>query len=110
VIASAAMKKLCFLSVLFASIAVADSWTGTIVDVMCKDKDLASHTKQCAVKCAASGFGVVLPDGKFVKLDEAGNAKALKILKATDKEKDLKVKVTGKLDGSVIHVDSVELQ
>jgi hypothetical protein len=52
----------------------------------------------------------VLPDGKFVKFDEKGNAKALAALKASAKEKDLKGKVTGTMSGEVIKVDSVELQ
>jgi len=82
---------------LLAASATADTWTGTIVDVMCKGKDLSSHTSKCAVSpgCAKSGFGVVLADGKFLKFDETGNAMALKRLKApTVKEKDLKAKIT----------------
>ena len=89
--------------------AFADTWSGTLVDVMCKGKDLASHTKKCALGCAKSGFAVVLSDGKFLKLDEAGNGKALAALKTTEKEKDLKVKVSGKLEGETIQVDSLSL-
>jgi len=53
---------------------------------------------------------VMLSDGKFVKFDESGNAKALAALKATSKEKDLKVKVSGKLDGDVIQVSELNLE
>ena len=60
--------------------------------------------------CSKSGFGLVLSDGKFVKFDEAGNAKALEALKATEKEKDLKAKVTGSMDGDVVQVESVEIE
>lgn len=98
---------------LFTISAFAETWSGTIVDVMCKGKDLSSHTSKCATmpNCSKSGFGVVLADGKFLKFDEAGNAMALKRLKApTAKEKDLKAKVTGSLDGEVINVESFELQ
>jgi hypothetical protein len=52
----------------------------------------------------------VLSDGKFLKLDEGGNAKALAALKASEKEKDLKVKVDGKLEGETIQVDSLALE
>lgn len=90
--------------------AAAGSWSGTLVDVMCKGRDLANHGKQCSLTCAKSGFGVVLPDGKFVKFNETGNTKALAALKATTKEKDLKVKVTGTLDGEIIQVASIEIQ
>src|SRR6266853_3855352 len=95
---------------LFSMAAFADTWNGTLVDVMCKNKDLASHTTKCAVSCAKGGYGLVLPDGKFVKFDEAGNAKALTTLKATSKEKDLKAKVSGTLDGDTVQVSSIELQ
>ncbi|HWB96673.1 MAG TPA: hypothetical protein VG672_08230 [Bryobacteraceae bacterium] len=95
---------------LFTLAALAETWSGTLVDVMCKNKDLAGHTTRCALGCAKSGFGVVTADGKFVKFDEGGNAKTLAALKATNKEKDLKIKVNGSLDGEVIRVESLELQ
>jgi hypothetical protein len=94
---------------LCSSLAFADTWSGTLVDVMCKGKDLASHTTKCAIGCSKSGYGLVLTDGKFLKLNETGNAKALATLKATSKEKELKTKVTGALDGDIIQVQSIEL-
>ena len=102
--------KLAGLLALFSSLALAESWNGTLVDVMCKNQDLANHTVQCAIKCAKSGYGLVMADGKFLKFDEAGNAKALAVLKATSKEKDLKAKVTGTLDGDTVQVETVELE
>lgn len=103
------MKRIFATAILMSTAMFAESWTGTIVDTNCKTKDLASHTKQCVLGCAKSGLGIVLSDGKFVKFDEAGNAKALEVLKASSKDKDLKAKVTGKLDGEVLKVDSVEM-
>lgn len=94
----------------FSTLAVAESWTGTVVDVMCKGKNLAGHTAKCAVSCSNGGYGLVLLDGKFVKFNETGNAKALAALKATSKEKDLKAKVSGSLDNDVINVESIEIQ
>ena len=104
------MKKFAGLMLLFSAAAFAETWNGTLVDVMCKDKDPAGHTRKCAIGCAKSGYGLVLADGSFVKFDEAGNAKALAALKATSKEKDLKAKVAGKLDGDTVQVESVELE
>jgi len=103
------MKKLFAIATLMTSAMFAESWTGTIVDTSCKTKDLASHTKQCVMGCAKSGLGIVLSDGKFVKFDEEGTTKALAALKASTKDKDLKAKVTGKLDGEVLKVASVEM-
>src|SRR5260221_9240249 len=94
----------------FSAVALAESWTGTVVDVMCKGKDLAGHTAKCAVSCSKGGYGLVLSDGKFVKFNETGNAKALMTLKSTSKEKDLKAKVTGTLDVYTVKGESIELQ
>jgi hypothetical protein len=102
--------KLTLIALLAGAALFAETWTGTVVDVMCKGKDLAGHTRQCALSCAKSGFGLVLSDGKFVKFNESGNAKTLTLLKSATKDKDLKAKVSGTIDGDVIKVQSVELQ
>jgi hypothetical protein len=107
------MKRLAIFAAAASMLSVAafaETMTGTLVDVMCKDKDIAGHTKQCALGCAKSGFGLVTSEGKFIKFDEAGNAKALAALKATDKEKDLKAKVDGSMDGDVLQVTSIQIQ
>jgi hypothetical protein len=94
---------------LFAGLAFAESWSGTVVDVSCAKKDLATHTRKCAVSCARGGYGLVTADGKFHKFNEAGNIKALEALKAGTKESDLKATVTGKMDGDLIVVESISL-
>ena len=107
------MKTLALSLVLFSVGAIgaaAETVSGTVVDVMCRGKDLAGHTRQCAVTCAKSGFGVVTADGKFLKFDETGNAKALAGLKSLSKDKDLKAKVTGTVDGDLIRVDAIDFQ
>lgn len=106
------MKRLLGISAglaLLSVTALAESWSGTVVDTMCKGKDLANHTRQCALGCAKNGFGIVTADGKFVKFDEEGNAKTLAALKASKKDKDLKATVDGTMEGDVIHVDSITL-
>lgn len=104
------MKKTAVLTLALSGLLLAENWTGTVVDVMCKGKDVAGHTRQCALSCAKGGYGLVLSDGKFVKFDETGNAMALTKLKSSSKDKDLKAKVSGKLDGDVIQVATLELQ
>jgi hypothetical protein len=96
------------MSMLPAALA-AETFNGTVVDVMCKGKDLAGHTRSCAISCAKGGYGLVLPDGKFLKFNESGNAKTLALLKTATKDKDLKAKVTGTVDGDVIQVQSLDL-
>src|SRR3954469_5915716 len=90
--------------------AASDTFSGTVVDVMCRAKDLAGHTRECAITCAKSGYGLVTADGKFLKFDESGNARTLAALKKSTKEKELKAKVTGTLDGDVLKVQTIELQ
>jgi hypothetical protein len=101
--------KLFTIALISAGLASAETFSGTVVDVMCKGKDLAGHTRSCALDCAKSGFGLVQADGKFLKFDESGNARTLSMLKKSSKDKDLKVKVNGTLDGEVIKVQAVEL-
>jgi hypothetical protein len=93
-----------------AGAAFGATWNGTLVDVMCKGQDLASHTRDCALNCSKSGFALITADGTFYKLDETGNARALAALKASKKDKDLKAKVTGTAKDGVIGVESLELE
>jgi len=106
--------KAVFVSLAFwtalANAAGAESFSGTVVDVMCRGKDLAGHTRECALSCAKTGFGLVTADGRFLKFDETGNARALSALKKATQEKDLKARVTGAVEGDVIKVESIEIQ
>ncbi len=104
------MRKLIAGIAIWPLLAVAETWTGTVVDVACKNNDLAGHTRDCALKCSRTGYGIVLSDGKFLKFDERGNMKALAALKASTKEKDLKVKISGALADDLIRVDAIEIQ
>jgi hypothetical protein len=101
---------LILISTLFASGA---EFSGHLMDTMCaanKIDQASSHTAQCMKDCAKSGYGLVTKDGKYLKFNEGGNAKALTALKADNREANLQVKVTGELTGSVIRVESIEMQ
>ena len=104
------MKRFLFALTILAPLAAADSFSGTVVDVMCRGKDLASHTRECAVTCSKSGYGLVTTDGKFLKFDESGNTRTLSTLKTLTKEKDLKAKVSGTVSGDVLKVESIDFQ
>ena len=68
------------------ALAIAQSYDNVpIVDVNCSRRAAAdpdSHTRDCALKCAGSGFGIVTKDQQFLKFDDAGNAKVAEALKA----------------------------
>src|SRR5690349_5216700 len=90
-------------ALLLAGVVYAETWTGDILDVLCRPENVAVGAKKCqqnracmlSERCATSGYGVLLADGRFLRFDSAGSANALKLLKAMTKDTDLKVTVTG---------------
>ena len=83
-----------------------------VVDVNCSRKVADkpdAHTRDCALKCASSGFGIVTSDKKFLKFDEAGNAKIIEQLKASDKSDHLRVNVSGDVKGDTLNVKTIKL-
>lgn len=100
---------------------------GVLIDQMCSSKAevrivsgprleggmivAEAHTRECALMpaCQKSGYGVFTYDQKFLKFDNAGSRKALAALKASKKEDNLKVEVTGEVEGDTIKVASLKL-
>jgi hypothetical protein len=83
-----------------------------VVDVNCSKKVAASpdsHTRECALKCAGSGFGIVTKDQHFLKFDAAGNKRITEELKSSRKKDHLRVDVDGTLKGDTLEVSSISL-
>jgi Skp family chaperone for outer membrane proteins len=91
---------------------------GYVVDNMCAaahkdDKDVLdtvkTHPKECALMddCLKSGYAVLTEDGKFYKLDEAGNKKVVELLKKSKSEKGLMVTVEGTIEGDTLRVKTI---
>jgi hypothetical protein len=111
----------------FAAVASAAQFQGILIDEMCSSKAevrivsgprleggmivAEAHTRQCALmpECQKSGYGIFTYENKFLKFDEAGSRKALAALRASKKEDDLKVEVTGELQGDTIKVATLKL-
>ena len=112
------MKK--FALVLFAAIAVsafaADSTVkGYLVDRSCvaeADFKADKHSKDCLQMpdCVKSGYAVLTDDKKVIAFDQAGNAQAKKFIAGLKKDKDIKVAVTGSVNGDTMTVSKIELQ
>ena len=108
-------KAVVLMGVLLAlpSFAAAEDWANvSMIDTQCSTKAKANpdaHTKACALACAKSGFGIIDQDGNYLKFDAKGNQEAMKLLEDTNKTDHIRVDVSGKKDGSVIHVASVKL-
>ena len=112
-----AFRVICFASLL-ACVASAAQIEGVLMDKMCSAKAVsggqkaaADHTTECALMpgCQKSGFGVFTADNRFLTFDAAGNTKALEALKATKKKENLKVQVTGDVQGDTVKVASLKL-
>ena len=112
------MKKLAtiyLVSSLFCIFLLAhgDEKIGVLVDAMCgtqlahQSSDAAKHKIACALHGKDAGFGIIA-EGKFFRFDESGNKQALLLLKATEKESNLRVRVGGHFVGDLIGVTEIE--
>jgi hypothetical protein len=96
----------------FPALAFAQDWkNANFIDAGCvgkmKDKTDA-HTRECALKCSDTGYGIVV-GGKFLKFDDAGNKQTLAELKKSTKKDHLRVDVSGALTGDTIAVKTVKI-
>jgi hypothetical protein len=114
------MKSLCIAGLLagFGMLASAAEVEGVLMDKACSTKAVSggqsaakAHDRECALttNCQKSGYGVFTADNKFVTLDAAGNEKAVAALKASKKKDDLRVRVTGDVQGDTVKVKDLKL-
>jgi hypothetical protein len=108
-------RKVLNLAILFTAplLCAAETWKDvSIVDVNCSTKVKSNpdaHTRDCALQCAKSGFGIVTSDGTFLKFDSQGNQEALTALKASQASDHLRATVTGDREGDTIKVKSLKM-
>jgi hypothetical protein len=91
---------------------------GVVIDRDCAE-DILKHGRQIILKqrrdCSLmkhyvrDGYGILTDDRKFYKFDDAGNKKALQLLKNIADKDNLKVIVSGDIDGDTIKVDRMSL-
>ena len=93
--------------------AAPETFTGvSVIDSNCSKKAAAdpdSHTRECALKCAASGYGILTSGNQFLKFDAAGNAKITEALKTSEKKDHLRADVAGDVKGDTLQVTSIKL-
>lgn len=99
------------LAAVFTLTASAAQVDGYLIDKLCSKKDPKTHTLECALMdaCQKSGYAVVTADGKLLSFDAKGNEQAIKALKATKMKDNIKVSVTGNVDGDAIKVSKLKL-
>jgi hypothetical protein len=96
-------------------LASAESFSGTLVDATCYSQQKSAQT--CLATNSTSAFMIDV-SGKLYQLDDNGNAKAAEAMKnRADRSTDnnaanaaVTARVTGKLEGSTITVESIEVQ
>ena len=111
------MKKFLPFVLILLSVPVlagSETWKNVaLVDTLCSAKvkaDPDKHTADCAIACEKGGYGIIASDGTYLKFDDAGNSKALAVLKSTKKKDHLRAVVTGERDGDTIKVASLKLE
>jgi hypothetical protein len=91
---------------------------GYLVDMSCGREEGSrpdfgiKHSRECLQmpECVASGYGILTDDKKIIQFDAAGNEQAKKFIADLKKNTDIKVTVTGSLNGSLMTVTKIELQ
>jgi hypothetical protein len=70
-----------------------------------------AHTRECLLmpECEKSGYGIYTSDNKYLKFDEAGNRKALALIKTSKKLDDFEIEVVGEVKGDTIKVVNLKL-
>ena len=103
------------LSSLVPIAALADSWSGKLLDASCYDQQ--KKAAMCDATSKTTAFGLEV-SGTFYKLDRAGNTKATAALKnradrsdpAKSQSTEVMAKVDGTEKGGTIAVDNIEVQ
>jgi len=111
---------MCAVVAVFTTLALAESWTGKLVDASCADQNKGDQQKMatCDPTGSTAAFALVA-SGKIFKFDDAGNAKAAEALKSrADRSTNpnappsttITAKVTGTKEGDNLKVESIEVQ
>jgi len=91
----------------------AENWTNVpLVDVNCSTKvkdNPDAHTRDCALRCASSGYGIWTADGKYLKFDAEGSKKAQALLQGSDRKDHLRVDVSGEMVDGALKVTSIAM-
>jgi hypothetical protein len=114
------MKR--FITILFAAVSIGafaadSSIQGYLIDASCAVRGTrrpdfgAGHQLTCLrmPSCAASGYGVLTDDKRFIKFDQDGNEQAKKLLADLTPQANIKVNVSGNVNGDRMTVTTMRL-
>src|SRR4051794_24814191 len=112
------VSKLLAPGLLAVSLAQAVELQGVIADWKCTEpmvRDGRERTLKQNRSCSLmknpdrDGYGLITVDKKYYQLDDTGNQKVKELLRNTPDKDNLKVIVTGDLDGSTIKVANISM-
>lgn len=111
------LLSLCGLLAVFGTLAMAENWTGKLLDSSCYDQSKSAKT--CDATSSTTSF-LLDVNGKIYRLDTTGNAKAADALKNRAERSanpnrpasgPINAKVSGTMDGAdTLKVDVIEIQ
>ncbi len=109
------------LLLLTSSVCVAETFTGKLVDSACIDRQGGTTTpapeqpatpRGCAPTRSTSTFGIVMSDGRMLRLDSTGNANAAEMVhggsRSTADSNGIPVTITGTRDGRTVKVENID--
>ena len=107
------------------------TWNGTLVDAGCRTthtenkqttsdesktttKTETTHQTECPVTTTTTTFGLMTPEGQYVRFDEPSNTKIVEMVKTNKKwskfisdREPLKVRVVGTPNGDVVVLETI---
>jgi hypothetical protein len=120
-----ALLRLATLGCLSATLTLAGSWSGVLVDSKCwgyeehnvnptdtltyVDRDGNLEIRLCSPSPKTKSFSVVQHDGLSFNLDSAGDAKAAELVRKNGKKSLFAVAITGEMSEHTITVDSISM-
>src|SRR5437899_3252998 len=108
------------------------TWNGTLVDAGCRTTQTANResttstpgktqttqtkteTVECPVTMTTTSFGLLTPDGKYVRFDDPGNTRIVEMVKAKkwdkfiEEHKPVKVRIVGTANGDVVVIKQIQ--
>lgn len=87
---------------------VPQTFAGRLFDASCK---AANPTGKCEIAENTKSFGLETSDGKVLRFDDDGNAKAAAVLKDSPRKTgSVMVAVTGTASGDIVKVSAIRIQ
>ena len=84
-----------------------ETLNGHLLPTKCQTENPKTHTRDCALQCQSTGFGILTAKGEFVSFIQPGNTKAIELLRSTAKTNNLRVSVSGARRGGTLTVESI---